>query len=118
MPLPQGELGERVYREALRRRVCAVCLDGADDGRCALADEVACPMVELMPALVEAIEEARARDSGYARVVEARVCSRCGHRDALGLCVRRREGRCALWLYLPLVAQATEEARSRLAPPA
>ncbi len=118
MTLPRGEQGERVYREALRRRVCAVCLDGADDGRCALADDIACPMIELLPVLVAAIEEARARGSGYPRVVEARVCSRCRHRDALGLCVRRREGRCALWLYLPLVAQAAAEAESRLPPPA
>ncbi len=118
MPVRSGDHSERVYREALKRRVCAVCLDGADDGRCALAGDVACPMLALLPPLVAAIEEARAHDSGYPRMVEARVCSRCPHRDQLGLCARRREGRCALWLYLPLIAEAAVEAESTLARPA
>ncbi len=115
---PGGELSQQVYRDALRRRVCAVCLDGADDGRCALGGNLSCPMIELLPELVAAIEEARARQSGYPRVVEARVCSRCSHRDHLGLCALRRQARCALWLYLPLVAEAVAEAESTLPRPA
>ncbi len=118
MTVPHGEQSERVYRDALRRRVCAVCLDGADDGRCALAGNATCPMLDLLPELLAAIEEAQAHQSGYPRVVESRVCSRCSHRDPLGLCTLRREARCALWLYLPLIVEAAAEAESRLARPA
>jgi len=118
VPVTHGEQSERIYREALRRRVCAVCLDGADDGRCALAGDASCPMLDLLPELLAAIEEARRNQSGYPRVVEARVCSRCPHRDPLGLCALRREARCALWLYLPLIVEAAAEAESRLPRPA
>jgi hypothetical protein len=100
----------RAYRDAIRRRVCAVCLDGADDGGCSLAGPASCPIDEHLPRLVEAILDVRARrDDAYAAAVEARVCSHCSERDGLGLCRLRRDGRCALSVYLPLVVEAVEE---------
>ncbi len=110
----RDERSQGEYRAALRRRVCSVCLDGADDGRCGLPPG-SCPVEQHQDALVAAIAETRAHHhAGYARVVEARVCSRCAHRDALGLCRLRQDSRCALWLYLPLIVQATEEAEAAL----
>jgi hypothetical protein len=100
----------RAYREAIRRRVCAICLDGADDGRCGLAGPPACAIDEQLPRLVEAILDVRSRrHDAYAAAVEARVCSHCSHRDALGLCRLRRDGRCTVSVYLPLVIEAVEE---------
>jgi hypothetical protein len=100
----------QAYRDAIRRRVCAVCLDGGDDGGCSLAGASACAIDELLPRLVEAILDVRARrDDAYAAAVEARVCSHCSRRDGLGLCRSRRDGRCALSVYLPLVVEAVEE---------
>jgi hypothetical protein len=104
----------RVYREAIRRRVCAVCLDGADDGRCGLTGPPACAIDEHLPRLVEAILDVRGqRHDAYAPAVEARVCSHCSHRDALGLCRLRRDGRCTVSVYLPLVVEAVEEVERR-----
>ena len=98
------------YREAIRRRVCAVCLDGAENGACGLAGPAACAIQEHLPGLVDAILHVRTRrDDAYAAVVEARVCSRCPHRDGLGLCRLRRDGRCTVSVYLPLVIEAVEE---------
>ena len=94
----------RVYREAIRRRVCAVCLDGADDGRCGLTGPPACAIDEHLPRLVEAILDVRGqRHDAYAAAVEARVCSHCSHRD----------GRCTVSVYLPLVVEAVEEVERR-----
>lgn len=104
----------RAYREAIRRRVCAICLDGADDGSCALAGEAACAIDELLPRLVETILDVRSRhDDAYAAAVEARVCSHCSHRDGLGLCRLRSDGRCTLSVYLPLVVEAIGEVEKR-----
>jgi hypothetical protein len=104
----------RAYREAIRRRVCAVCLDGADDGACGLVGPPACAIDEHLPALVDAILDVRSRhDDAYAAVVEARVCSHCSHRDELGLCRLRRDGRCTVSVYLPLVVEAVEEVQRR-----
>ena len=105
-----GEDGYRAYREAIRRRVCAICLDGQDDGSCGLVGQAACAIDELLPRLVEAILDVRRRrDDAYAAAVEARVCSHCSLRDELGLCALRRDGRCALSVYLPLLVEAVVE---------
>jgi hypothetical protein len=101
----------RPYREAIRRRVCAVCLDGTDDAGCGLVGPTRCALEELLPRLVDAIRDVRVRrDDAFAAAVEARVCGHCAHRDAFGLCRLRRDGRCAVAVYLPLVVEAVDEA--------
>jgi hypothetical protein len=97
------------YRDAIRRRVCAVCLDGNDEGGCGLAGPSRCALDELLPRLVDAIRDARdRRDDAFAAAVEARVCGHCAHRDEFGLCRLRRDGRCAVAVYLPLVVEAID----------
>jgi hypothetical protein len=114
--LPDARSDQRyqAYREAIRRRVCAICLDGADDGACALAGPPACAIEEHLPRLVDAILDVRSRrDDAYAAAVEARVCTHCTQRDDLGLCRLRRDGRCTLSVYLPLVVEAIDEVERR-----
>jgi len=104
----------RAYREAIRSRVCAVCLDGTDDARCALASSARCPVEELLPRLVDAIRDVELRrDDAFAAAVEARVCAHCTERDAFGLCRPRRDGRCAVAVYLPLLVEAVLEVDAR-----
>jgi hypothetical protein len=109
-----GEERYRPYRDAIRRRVCAICLDGTDDGACGLSGPLLCGIAENIARLVDAILEARGRrDGAYAAAVEAKVCSPCPHRDELGLCRLRRDGHCAVNVYLPLVIEAIEEVERR-----
>ena len=104
----------RPYRDAIRRRVCAICLDGADDGACGLSAPPLCAIDEHLPRLVAAILDVRSRqDDAYAAAVEADVCSHCSHRDGLGLCHLRRDGRCTVSVYLPLVVEAIDEVEQR-----
>ncbi len=117
MPDTLAEDGEdkyRPYRDAIRRRVCAICLDGKDDGSCGLAGPPACAIEEHLPRLVDAILDVRdRRDDAYASAVEARVCGHCSHRDNLGFCGLRRDGRCTVSVYLPLIVEAVEEVERR-----
>lgn len=102
------------YREAIRNRVCAVCLDGTDDSRCALASTERCPLDELLKHVVDAIRDVQLRqDDAFAAAVEARVCAHCTERDAFGLCRLRRDGRCAIAVYLPLLVEAVLEVDAR-----
>lgn len=110
MSSPVG-IGYERYREAVRRRVCAVCLDGRDDGSCGLSGKRSCALEELLPYVVDTIREVRrAHGDAYAAAVEARVCSRCREQDPAGHCALRREGACALSVFLPLVVAAMAEA--------
>jgi hypothetical protein len=111
MPSALAEDPYRAYREAIRHRVCAVCLDGTDAAGCGLTGVPRCPVEELLPRLVEAIRDVGARrEATFAAAVESRVCSHCDHRDGFGLCRLRRDGRCAIALYLPLIVEAIEAA--------
>ena len=105
----------RDYREALRRRVCSICLDGKDDGSCGLAPSAArCALDQHLPRIVEAVLGVRERrDDAYAAAIEAHVCGHCPDRDGFGLCQLRRDGRCALAVYLPLIVEAIEEVEAR-----
>lgn len=111
--MPDTSAADRyqAYREAIRRRVCAICLDGADDGGCGLeASAARCAIDEHLPRLVDAILDVQERHGEtYAAAVESRVCGHCSHRDRLGFCSLRRDGRCAVSVYLPLVVEAVAE---------
>ena len=101
------------YREAIRRRVCSVCLDSRDDGTCGLSGRV-CALETHLPQLVAilaSLESPRLDD--YAAAVRAQVCSRCESRQPQGTCQLREAAVCALDAYLPLVLDAVEEVHSR-----
>lgn len=101
------------YREAIRRRVCSVCLDSQDDGSCSLTGRV-CALESHLPELVEALAAVQGpRIEDYEAAVRAAVCSRCESRDGRGVCRLRETAACALDAYLPLVLDAIEEVHSR-----
>jgi hypothetical protein len=98
------------YREALRRRVCAVCLDSKDDGSCGLDRGRTCALDRHGPRLIDAMLKVRSRRMDeYFAALEAEICGSCQEQDAQGNCGLRNEGRCALALYLPLIVDAIEE---------
>jgi hypothetical protein len=106
-----GRLMEhKSFWEALQRRVCSVCLDGADDGSCGLGGDRTCVIERDLPRLVEAVLAVHSgRMDEYVAAVEAQICGRCTEQDAQGLCQLRQKGECALSTYLPLIVDAIEE---------
>lgn len=100
----------RAYREAIRRRVCAVCLDSTDDGSCGLGTGRTCAIEVHLPRLVEALLSVKSgRMDEYVAALDAEVCSRCREQEADGRCRLRDKGECALSIYLPLVVDAIDE---------
>lgn len=105
-----GEDRYAAHRDALRRHVCAVCLDGAEDGRCGLGEGPRCPIEEHLGTLVDLVIELRSRrDNRLSAAAESRICSQCQRHDASGRCRSRDDGRCALSVFLPLIAEAIDE---------
>jgi hypothetical protein len=107
---------EQGYLQALRSRVCAVCLDARDDGSCGLAGRT-CAIEEHLPAIATAIAATRSRHlEDYVDAIRAEVCSRCRHQDASGICELRNAADCALESYLYLVVEAIEDVEGPLLP--
>ena len=102
-----------LYWNAIQRRVCAVCLDVADDGSCGLRRERTCALPDQLPTIVEAIVAVSSDHmDDYVTAIERAVCARCAEQDAGGRCDRRAAGNCGLYTYLPLVVDAIEEVKS------
>jgi hypothetical protein len=103
----------RMYWEAIRRRVCSIRLDCADDGTCGLTGGRRCAIETHLPKLVPLLLRVRSgRMDEYNAAVEAEICGECNE-DAAGVCPLRRDGECALSLYLPLLLEAVEEVDAR-----
>ncbi|NIR47735.1 hypothetical protein GWO43_04685 [candidate division KSB1 bacterium] len=108
------------YIEAVRGRVCAVCIDGIFDGKqqfvcCGLPDDRTCPIEVYLPEVinvVESIDSPRMED--YVNVLRDNVCSACEQTED-GKCELRLHADCALNRYFMLVAGAIEEVRSQQA---
>lgn len=98
----------RAYAEAIRRRVCGVCLDSRIDGSCSVIGRV-CAIEAYLPEVVCAILATRSqRMVEYVDAIRAQVCSPCIHEDDRRRCTLRNEGDCALDTHLPLVVDAIE----------
>lgn len=101
-------------REALRLRVCPLCLDGSEKGVCQLDAVRHCPLDTHLQQIVDTILSVRSRRLGdYLDAVAREVCSLCETRGEDGGCPLRDRGECSLYLYLPLVIEAVEDTTGR-----
>jgi hypothetical protein len=110
--LSQVQLKE--MEEALRERICSVCVDRSLEGICRLEAERECALFNSFPQIVLAVSRVRsAVMDDYVAAIRNAVCSRCAHQDADGFCGVRDEVRCILDRYLLLIVQTIEEIRDQ-----
>jgi hypothetical protein len=102
----------RAYWEAIRRRVCASCLDQHDDETCGLSGHRVCAIETHLPRIVQTILSVESdRMDDYVAAIEREVCTRCPSQDPSGHCALREGGDCGLYQYMFLVVEAIEEVR-------
>lgn len=102
---------DEAYMDAVRRHVCAVCLDGRGDGSCGVTGRL-CAIEAHLPRVVEAIAAVQSnRMEDYVKAIESQVCGVCEQVGPDGNCRLRNLGECALATYLYLVVDAVDEAR-------
>lgn len=103
----------REYMEAIRHRVCSVCLDSRDDASCGLTGRL-CAIEKHLPRLVAVLSSIDSpRIDDYAEAVRAQVCPSCDSQDADQHCSLREQAACSLDAYLSLVVDAVEEVNAR-----
>jgi hypothetical protein len=106
------------YLDAIRCRVCTVCMDAAmfGDGLvcCGLPVGRTCPVEAHLPQVIEVVESV---DSplmeDYVKVLRDKVCAVCENSEG-DFCALRLQADCALDRYFMLVAEAIEEVATRL----
>jgi hypothetical protein len=106
----KDNLSREALWEALRRRVCSVCLDRRDDGTCGRGGEIGCALEEQLERVASVLSASRGQPlEERARAVEAQVCRHCSGPDNGGPCRLGERGECAVRAYLPLVARVVDE---------
>ena len=116
--LKGGGLMERMeaYREALKRRVCDVCLEQKDNGECGLEDDRLCALDLHLDYIVQAVRSVKSdRIADYAQAISNTACFNCPNQDEAGHCDFRSNWECALDSFAYLVVEAIEEVDARAA---
>ncbi|MFQ5750663.1 MAG: hypothetical protein ACE5HI_01590 [bacterium] len=108
------------YLEAIRRRVCSVCIDGIfEDGhqfvRCGLPSDRTCPIELYLPQVIEVVKSVDSPNmEDYLTILRDKVCASCEQTEE-GTCDLRLKADCALDRYFMLVAGAIEAVQERRA---
>lgn len=105
------------YLDAIRTRVCSVCIDGIFDGknqfvRCGLPKHQTCPVEIYLPQVIDVVESIDSpRMEDYIDILRQKVCADCEQTED-GVCDLRLQADCALDRYFMLVAGAIEEVQA------
>ena len=101
-----------VLEEALRRRVCSVCIDRNVDGTCDLEERHECVLFDRLPQIAQSISRVRSdKVDDYVVAIRKNICDSCIHQNADGSCEVRDEVRCTLDRYLIPIIDVIEEVR-------
>jgi len=110
---PTVDARYHAYWDAIQERVCAVCLDQADDGSCGLKRRT-CALGVLLPRVAELLSRVQStRMDDYEAAVRSEICPGCAEQAPDGTCAVRGQASCALYAYLPLVLEAVEDVNER-----
>ncbi len=103
-----------LYEDAMRRHVCARCIDFGEDRVCHSVDPAGCALFRYLPQLVSIAQQIQAsKVEPYVQAVRARICMDCRNQSA-GKCGLRDTVDCGLDRYLPLALDAIEEVQARV----
>ena len=98
----------------VRNRICGVCTERTDEGKCGLEDSSSCALFRLFPQVAQAIQSVNSNDiQQYIDAIRRNVCSVCEEQAQDGSCEVRRQVQCSLDAYLLLVIDAIEEATGK-----
>ncbi|MBI2817325.1 MAG: hypothetical protein HYX72_10325 [Acidobacteria bacterium] len=91
--------------EALRERICGVCIDRLEGGAC----ETTCTLFEKLPQVAVSIARVKStRMEDYVNAIRDDICAKCTEQIE-DFCASREEGRCVLDRYLPIIVNVIEE---------
>ena len=97
------------YWQAIRDKVCTVCIDGDSHGNCRLDAEYDCPLETQLPRIIQIVGSLQHESmEQYVRELHVIVCTECAFQSATGHCPLRNDGDCALERYFPLVVESIE----------
>lgn len=102
------------YLQAIRDKVCSVCIERTAEGKCGLASGAVCPIEMYLTRIVTAVHAVSGGDmKRYVASLREGVCAQCPNQGPNGNCPFRLAGECLLNRYFSLIVDAIEEVDER-----
>ncbi|MGK9476986.1 hypothetical protein [Melioribacter sp. OK-6-Me] len=98
------------YINAIKKRVCSICADSDEDGRCTLTDNEKCAIEIFLLKIVNIIHQSNNKENINLlyQELQEKVCSECKARTQNGNCYLRRDSNCSLDRYFSLVVDTIQ----------
>lgn len=97
------------FWEAVRMKVCRMCVDGDGRGHCSLPRSEECVLKLMVPEILGllAADGPRWRKNSV-KDMHTRICGRCRHHRDDGRCHEERRGECTLDRFLPVLVEMVQ----------
>jgi len=90
------------YLKAIKEKVCTVCVDSDDTGKCLMTDDELCAVEMNIDKIVTAINSIQSENyDDYYEALHNYVCISCKNENTDGSCNLRNDANCALDRYFP-----------------
>ncbi len=102
------------YLSAIRKNVCAICVDSNEKGKCTLNDDEICAVELYLPQIVEVVHSVESENiKDYVDALRKDVCLECRAQTAEGQCYLREDVNCSLDRQYALIVETIKEVDAR-----
>lgn len=102
-----------LYAEAIRSKVCSVCLDRTGRGICGLGSWDDCALNRFLKDIIIVVNSIQSNSMhDYVQELHNIICASCTD-NPTGKCGLRETEECPLDRYFPLVVEAVQEVNAR-----
>lgn len=98
------------YIDAIRKNVCAICVDSDDDGDCTLTTKELCAVEYYLPKILEVVHSIDSEDlAEYHAKLKDTICAECAASDDKDHCYLRDDANCSLDRYFSLIVETIKK---------
>ncbi len=101
------------YLKAIREKVCSICVDSDENGKCKMTDDESCAVELYIDKIVDVVHSVQSdKVSDYVDALHQKICVEC--RGSSERCNLRLDVNCSLDRYFPLIVDVIQNVDRKL----
>ena len=98
------------YIDAIRKNVCAICVDSTEEGDCTLTNKEICAVEYYLPTIIEVVQSTDSEDlNEYHSKLKDTICAECHAAEDKEHCYLREDANCSLDRYFALIVETIKK---------
>lgn len=98
------------YIDAIRKNVCAICVDSSEEGDCKLTTKELCAVEYYLPKIIEVVHTTDSEDlKEYHANLKNTICAECAASEDADHCYLREDANCSLDRYFSLIVETIKK---------